>query len=187
MLDRVYAGADRRIDSGRSVRVGRNADALHMRFVGDRAKLVFRKLLLAGGIAAGEDPASGADLDHFGAELALAANLKFELLGAIADALFLLLLLELRRKIGVVAMTSGRAQGMAGRNNARSDDIAGLYRLLQPDVDPVARADDPHGREPAIEHVARTRRCDNGPEAAGIFEKAIAADVRWAEVRMHVD
>ena len=157
MLDRVDTGADRRIDAGRAMSVGSDANALHVRLVRDGAKLILGQLLLARRVAAREDAARRADLDDLGAELALAADLVLQLVDTVADALFLRRLLQLGRQIGVVAVTAGRAECMTGRDDARADNIARLDRLLQPDVHPIARPDDPHGREPAIEHVARRR------------------------------
>ena len=75
MLDRVDPGADRRLDPAAAVGMGRDPDTPLMRLVGDRPHLGFGKLLLAGLGIARKDPAGGADLDHFGAKLALAPDL----------------------------------------------------------------------------------------------------------------
>ena len=60
-----------------------------MRFFSDGAHLGFGQLLLARLGVAAEHPAGGADLDHFGAELALTADLVAKLLHPVGDALFL--------------------------------------------------------------------------------------------------
>ena len=68
MLDGVDPGADRGLDAVGAMRVGGDLQAPLVRLVGDRAKLVFGQLLLAGLGVAREDPAGGADLDHLGAD-----------------------------------------------------------------------------------------------------------------------
>ena len=45
---------------------------------------------------------------------------------------------------------AGRTERVPRRDDARTDDIASLDRLLQADVGPFARADDPDGREAAV-------------------------------------
>ena len=100
MLDGVDPGADRRLDAVGAMGVGGDAQAPLMRLVGDGAKLGFGQLLLAGLGIAREHPAGGADLDHFGAEFALAADLVAEFLDPVGDPFFLLGLFEARRKEG---------------------------------------------------------------------------------------
>ena len=101
MLDRVDPGADRGLDAVGAMGVGGDAQAPLMRLVGDRAKLGLGQLLLAGLGVAREDAAGGADLDHLGAVLALAADLVAQFLGAVGDAFFLLGLLEAGRQVGL--------------------------------------------------------------------------------------
>ena len=155
MLDRVDAGADRGLDPGCAMGVGRDAQAPVMRLVGDRAQLLLDSCCCPGVGVAREDAAGGADLDDFRAELALAADLIFELVGSVADA-FRLFLLQAGRKEGVVAVAAGCAKRMTGRDDPRADRIAGLDRLLQPDVVPLARSDHADGREARIQHVPRS-------------------------------
>src|SRR5829696_8067802 len=56
-----------------------------MRLIGDRAQFLLRKLLLPGRGVAREDTPRRAGFDDFRAELALAADLIFQLVGRIAD------------------------------------------------------------------------------------------------------
>ena len=140
MLDRVDARADRGLDPLRPVGVSRDAQAPMMRLIGDRPQFLLRKLLLPGRRVAREDAARGAGLDDFRAELALAADLIFQLVGSVADALSFFLL-QARRKESVVAVATGRAERMPGGDDARPDCIARLDGLLEPDVVPLGRSD----------------------------------------------
>ena len=86
MLDGVDAGADGGLDAGRAVGVGGDLHARHVRLVGDGLHLLVGQLLWPGLVAAREDAAGRADLDHLRAVLALAAHLLRPLLGAVDDA-----------------------------------------------------------------------------------------------------
>ena len=188
MLDGVDPGADRGLDPGRAMGMGGDSDAPLMGLVGDGAHLGFRKLLLARlGIAA-EHAAGGADLDHFGTELALASDLVAKLLHPVANAFFLVGFFEAGRKEGAVAMATGRAERIAGGDDPRTDRIAILDRLLEPDVVAVRRADIAHRGEAGIEHRAGIADRDHAEEGVSEFQPAIAADVgRAVEVDVHVD
>jgi hypothetical protein len=101
MLDGVDAGADRGLDAVGAMGVGGDPQAPLMRLVGDRAQLALGQLLLARLGVAREDAAGGADLDHLGAELALAPDLVAKLVGAVGDALLRVVLLQAGRQEGL--------------------------------------------------------------------------------------
>src|SRR3546814_13753455 len=109
---------------------------------------LLRHLQLARLGVARKNPAGCAHLDHLGAIFALAADLITKLVGRVADALFLaVLLFEARRQVGAVAMPAGRAERVARGHDARPGRIARVNRLLPPDVVAVARPDVAHGSE----------------------------------------
>jgi hypothetical protein len=56
------------------------------------------------------------------------------------------------RKLGVVAVAAGRTDGVGGRHDARTGDVALLDALLEGDVVVVRRADVAHGGEAGFEH-----------------------------------
>src|SRR3546814_13258901 len=96
---------------------------------------LLRHLQLARLGVARKNPAGCAHLDHLGAIFALAADLITKLVGRVADALFLaVLLFEARRQVGAVAMPAGRAERVARGHDARPGRIARVNRLLQPAV-----------------------------------------------------
>ena len=123
-----------------------------MRLVGDRAQFRFAQLCWPGSVLRGEDAAGGADLDHLGAELALPPDLIFQLLGTIADPFLFLVLFQAGGQEGAVAMAAGRAESMAGRDDARADRIAIADGLGEADIVAVARSDVADGGEAGIEH-----------------------------------
>ena len=85
-------------------------------------------------------------------------------------------------------MPAGGAERIAGGDDARADRIAVADRLREADVVAIARADVAHRGEARVEHGAGIADRAHRPEAVGIFEPAIAADVgRAVEVDVHVD
>jgi hypothetical protein len=117
--------------------MGGDAKPLHVGLIRDGAQLLLRQLLLSGRVAARENAAGGADLDHFRAELALTADLILQLVRTIADAFFLVLFLHAGRQERVVAMASGRAKRVAGGNDPRPNDKPASIACLRPDIGPV--------------------------------------------------
>src|SRR5690606_10498538 len=113
-----------------------------------------------------KNAAGRAHLDHLGAIFALTADLIAQLVGRVADALCLaVLLLEARRQIGAVAMPAGRAQRIAGGYDARPCRIADVDRLFEPDIVAIARPQVAHGRETGVQHVVGIFDRGHAPEA----------------------
>src|SRR3546814_4790842 len=77
-------------------------------------------------------------------------------------------------------MPAGRAERIARRDDARPGRIAGVDRLLEPDIVAVVRSDVAHGRKACTEHVVRILDRGHAPEAVGEFQPAITADVGGA-------
>ena len=85
-------------------------------------------------------------------------------------------------------MAAGRAQRIAGGDDARADGIAIVDRLLEADVVAIGRADVADGGEAGVEHGAGIADRGHAEEGIGKFQPAIAADVgRPVEVDVHVD
>src|SRR3546814_4624242 len=103
-----------------------------MRLGGDRGEFLLRHLQRARLGVARKNPAGCAHLDHLGAIFALAADLITKLVGRVADALFLaVLLFEARRQVGAVAMPAGRAERVARGHDARPGRIARVHRQTE--------------------------------------------------------
>ena len=188
MLDRVDPGPDRALDPLGAMGMGRDTQAPLIGFFRDGAQLALGQLRLPRLGIAREHPAGGADLDHLGTELALAADLVAQFVGAVGDPLLLLGLLEAGGQEGRIAVTAGGADRIARGNDPGADRIAIVDRLLQSDVVAVGGADVAHGGEAGVEHRAPVADRGHGKEAVGKFQVAIAADVgRAVEVDVHVD
>ena len=165
MLDRVDAGADRGVDPRRAMGVGGDPQAPLMRLLGDRPKLGFGELLLAGLGVAREDAAGGADLDHLGAAHALLADPVPELLRPVSDARRRDMIAG--RQEGFVAMAAGRGERVRGRHDPRPRDPALVDRLHIGDVGMIGGADVAHRGEARLERGAGMARPHHGLEQIG--------------------
>src|SRR3546814_7778726 len=95
------------------------------------------------------------------------------------------LLFEAGQQVSAVAMPAGRADRIARRDEARPGRIAGVDRLLEPDIVAVVRSDVAHGRKACTEHVVRILDRGHAPEAVGEFQPAITADVDRKSTRLN--
>ena len=85
-------------------------------------------------------------------------------------------------------MAAGRAEGITGRDDARTDDLAGVDRLLQADIVPVVGTEIADGGEAGHQRVVRMRHRHRGPEAVAELQIRVAAVGRVAvDVHVHVD
>jgi predicted LPLAT superfamily acyltransferase len=117
---------------GRAVGVGGDLHVGHVRLVDDRLHLLEGQLLGARRVAAREDAAGGADLDHPRAVLAHGAHLMAALLGTVDQGRALLV--HRGREECLVAVPAGRAQRIGRRHDPRARDEALVDRLAQAHV-----------------------------------------------------
>ena len=186
MLDGVDPGADGQLDAGRAVGMGGDLEAPEMRFLGNRGQLGEGQLRLPRLGVAAEHPAGGADLDHFGAVLALFAHLLAQLVRAVAHRRALGL--EAGRQVRLVAMPARRAERVVSVDDPRPRDPAFLDPLVDPGNVVVPVADIAHGGETGLEHLLGIGDAEHGGEPVGELEAGIAAVFRPAvQVDMHVD
>ena len=134
VFDGVDPGADCGVDPAGAVGMGGNAQAPHMRLIGNRAQFRLGHLLLANGGVVRKDAARGADLDHGRAILALTAHLIAQLVQRIPHAFHLAGSFHRRGQAGLVTVPAGCPQGIARADNARPGDIAVRDCLGETDV-----------------------------------------------------
>ena len=157
-----------------------------MRFVRDHAQFALGQLLLSGFGIARENATCRADLDHFGAIFALAANFVAQAVIAIGNAF--LRFFKAGWQEGRIAMAAGGTNSIAGGNDPWPYGIATVDCLFQADVVAIVGTDVAHSREACVEHCAGIANCRHAPEAVRKFEPAITANIgRAVEMNMHID
>ena len=187
MLDAGDAGLDRTLDGLGAVRVCRHLPAPHLRFIHQRVEFGLRVLRGADRFLLGEDAGPGGHLDQVGAELDVRADALANGLDAV-DRTAQPLEVQIGREAAQVAVATGGGESHRGDEHARSDEVTGVDRVAQRNVEVLTGADVAYRGEAGLDGTPGVGRGAHGRiEHRAPEEPVVVRGATRREVGVHVD